>query len=120
MTSHGPITTWAAATLRPGPPVLLPAILTPQHLWAEGFHDEPVAEPAGQVSDLVRPLPDGSRLHAHVLPDGLVSMHRDRWDPRSGPLSLVLHIALETQMGRVALAIIGATVVVRAVRALSA
>lgn len=58
----------------------------------------------GQAEDWTRELPDGSRLHAHVFPDGRITMHRDRWSPKRGPLSTVAHVALETTGGRIALA----------------
>lgn len=66
-----------------------------------------VVERAGQREDWTRELPDGSRLHAHVMPDGRVMLHRDRWSPRRGPLHAVAHVATETTVGRM---LVGAVV----------
>jgi len=65
-------------------------------------------EPHGQVEDWVCGLPDGSRLHAHVMPDGVITVHRDRWDPARGWFSRALHVGLETTGGRIALAMTAA------------
>jgi len=69
-----------------------------------GFVRATGCEPHGQVEDWVRSMPDGSRLHAHVFPDGRVSVHRDRFDPNRGTLHRVAHVALETRGGQIAVA----------------
>lgn len=79
------------------------------HPSSVGFvREHGLTERRGQVEDWTRSLPDGSRLHAHVMPDGSVVVHRDRWDPARGPVSRVAHVALETTAGRVGLALLAA------------
>lgn len=68
------------------------------------------AEPHGQIEDWACSMPDGSRLHVHVFPDGRMSVHRDRWDPDRSALHRAFHVALETTAGRLGLAITAARV----------
>lgn len=68
-----------------------------------GMYAEPIAQPAGQVADRACSLGDGTRLHAHVMPDGTVRVHRDEHDPRAGMTSLVKHVLLETTGGQLLL-----------------
>lgn len=75
--------------------------VAPRELPRLGFErHRGYVERVGQVEDWTREMPDGSRLHAHVMPDGRVMLHRDRWSPRRGPLHALAHVATETTVGR--------------------
>jgi hypothetical protein len=64
------------------------------------------AWPAGQLADHVWSLPNGSRVHCHVMraPQGgyVYRVHIDRIDPAAGPFASALHVLTETPLGRVA------------------
>jgi hypothetical protein len=80
------------------------------HPASAGFLQESTATPAGQCADWAFPLEDESRLHVHEFADGRLVAHRDKIDPNRGPLHALFHLAWETDLGRIALAI-GALVV---------
>ncbi len=60
-------------------------------LW-ENVHAKIVQEWLGHVYDWVLPLSDGSRIHVHVMPDGSLRAHRDRYDPNAGVWSAVKQV----------------------------
>ena len=82
--------------------IRLPAFLP--HPRAVGFTEPALADPAGQVRDFVRSLPDGSRLHVHEMKGGALVLHRDRTDPARGAGAAAWHWASEAGSARVALA----------------
>lgn len=57
----------------------------------------------GQREDWVRPLENGSRLHAYLYADGRWAVHLDNYDPNVSLLYLVLHLGSETSVGKIAL-----------------
>lgn len=71
------------------------------HPSAAGFRPIGVATPSGQCADWGLPYPDGSRVHVHEFVDGRIVVHRDRFDPDAGPLSLLAHLLGETFVGPV-------------------
>jgi hypothetical protein len=78
------------------------------HPGNAGFTFERFAEDHGQVQDWTCPISDGSRLHVHVHRGGLMVLHRDEWDPGVSPLHTLVHVATETQVGRIA-SVVGLT-----------
>ncbi len=75
------------------------------HPTAAGFTRETLAMAAGQSADWVLPLDDESRLHVHEFSDGHLVAHRDKIDPNRSLMHAVAHIAWETEIGNVALAV---------------
>jgi hypothetical protein len=73
-----------------------------------GFMPTHGTERHGQVEDWVCPMPDGSRMHAHVMPDGRVFVHRDRFDPDRSTFHRAAHVVLETKAGQLGLALTAA------------
>lgn len=85
--------------LAAGQKVNVPAGLV--HPRAGGFEALDFAEPVGQARDWAYSWSDGSRLHIHEHADGRMVAHRDRYDPKQGIVSAVMHIATETTTGLV-------------------
>lgn len=99
MTSYGPWIDAAWPALSRGARVRVSGL---PHPIDAGFVRPALSRDVGQVADYVAPLPDGSRLHVHEMPDGELVAHRDRFDPARGPLHAAAHAFLETAPGRVA------------------
>lgn len=89
---------WSA--LANGDAIALPEGMV--HPRDAGFGVPWVRVGAGQVADWTRALPDGSRLHVHEYPEGLLVAHRDRWDPGRSPAHALLHVIAETPLGGLA------------------
>jgi hypothetical protein len=105
---------WLASAwprLASGEHVSVPPVLP--HPSVMGFEHPPMAEPAGQVTDWVLSLSDGSRLHVHEYAGNKLIAHRDRVDPKRGPLHAAWHWATESTSGRV---VLGAMTVYQIVR----
>ncbi|MGH9884486.1 MAG: hypothetical protein ACREBE_03095 [bacterium] len=60
----------------------------------------------GQIEDWGLSLPDGSRIHLWLLPDGRWIAHRDATDPSLSPAHAVVHVLTATPLGA-ALAFLG-------------
>lgn len=73
------------------------------HPRAYGFQKIVLADQVGQREDWALSLPDGSRLHLWLMPDGRWIMHRDAIDPARGPVHAVAHAATESSFGQFAL-----------------
>lgn len=74
-----------------------------------GFSRLSVAEPRGQIADYALSLHNGSRLHVHILREGIRTFkfryHIDRWDPDHSLSYKIKHLAAETYAARTIAAI---------------
>jgi len=71
-----------------------------------GFQQLSMAMNVGQAEDWGLSLPDGSRIHLWLMPDGRWIAHRDATDPSLSPLHAAVHVLTATPLG-VAVAFLG-------------
>lgn len=71
-----------------------------------GFQRLLIAMNVGQLEDWGLSLPDGSRIHLWLMPDGRWIAHRDATDPSLSLLHAAVHVLAATPIGA-ALAFLG-------------
>ena len=86
------------------------------HPSVAGFSHETLATDKGQVSNWVRSLEDGSRIHVHEFADGRLVAHRDKIDPNGSVIHAVAHFATETELGRLATLILSVAAIAKLMR----